>query len=307
MASATEFAQAFERRDIRRRWLLSTPALLIIFFAAIGPLFVVLLYSFMAKGDYGDVKYWQFSLDGWFSVFMQRDIFDDTLTVNDAHLTIFWRSVKLSLMTTFITLALGFPTAYFIATRAERWRELWLFLVTIPFWTNLLIRTFAMQEVIRNEGVINNVLMRTGLIDKPFQMMYTDLGILFGMAYVYLPLMVLPLYASMERLDFRLVEAGYDLYATRWQVLRRIIIPLVKPGIVAGSILVFIPSLGAYVTPRVLGGGKNMMLGNLIELQFGQGRNWPLGSAISITLMAIVMLALLVYVRNVTKSGAGHG
>jgi len=307
MSSATEFARVFERRDIRRRWLLSTPALLIILFAAIGPLFVVLLYSFMVKGDYGDVKYWQFSLDGWFGVFMQRDIFDDTLTVNDAHLAIFWRSVKLSLMTTFITLALGFPTAYFIATRAERWRELWLFLVTIPFWTNLLIRTFAMQEVIRNEGVINTVLLQTGLINKPFQMMYTDLGILFGMAYVYLPLMVLPLYASMERLDFRLVEAGYDLYATRWQVLRRIIIPLVKPGIVAGSILVFIPSLGAYVTPRVLGGGKNMMLGNLIELQFGQGRNWPLGSAISITLMAIVMLALLVYVRNVTKSGAGHG
>jgi spermidine/putrescine transport system permease protein len=307
MASATEFAKGFERRDIRRRWLLSTPALLIIFFAAIGPLFVVLLYSFMVKGDYGDVKYWQFSLDGWFGVFMQRDIFDDTLTVNDAHLAIFWRSVKLSLMTTAITLVLGFPTSYFIATRAERWRDLWLFLVTIPFWTNLLIRTFAMQEVIRNEGVINTVLLKTGLIDKPFQMMYTDMGILFGMAYVYLPLMVLPLYASMERLDFRLVEAGYDLYASRWQVLRRIIIPLVKPGIVAGSILVFIPSLGAYVTPRVLGGGKNMMLGNLIELQFGQGRNWPLGSAISITLMAIVMLALLVYVRNVTKSGAGHG
>lgn len=307
MASASEYARDFERRDIRRRWLLSTPALLIILFAAIGPLFVVLLYSFMVKGDYGDVKYWQFSLDGWFGVFMQRDIFDDTLTINDAHLTIFWRSVKLSLMTTLITLLLGFPTAYFIATRAERSRELWLFLITIPFWTNLLIRTFAMQEVIRNEGVINSALMKLGIIEKPFQMMYTDLGILFGMAYVYLPLMVLPLYASMERLDFRLVEAGYDLYATRWQVLRRIIIPMVKPGIVAGSILVFIPSLGAYVTPRVLGGGKNMMLGNLIELQFGQGRNWPLGSAISITLMAIVMVALLVYVRNASRTGAGHG
>jgi spermidine/putrescine transport system permease protein len=127
------------------------------------------------------------------------------------------------------------------------------------------------------------------------------------MVYVYLPLMVLPLYASMEKLDFRLVEAGYDLYATRLQVLRRIIVPLVMPGIVAGSILVFIPSLGAYVIPRVLGGGKNMMLGNLIELQFGAGRNWPLGAAISITLMVIVMAALLVYVRNATRSGVGHG
>ena len=116
------------------------------------------------------------------------------------------------------------------------------------------------------------------------QIMFTDVAIMMGMLYVYLPLMVLPLYASMEKLDFRLVEAGYDLYANRFQVLRRVIIPLVKPGIIAGSILVFIPSLGAYVTPRVLGGGKNMMLGNLIELQFGQGRNWPLGAALSITL-----------------------
>jgi spermidine/putrescine transport system permease protein len=128
------------------------------------------------------------------------------------------------------------------------------------------------------------------------------------MLYVYLPLMVLPLYASMEKLDFRLIEAGYDLYANRFQVLRRVIVPLVKPGIIAGSILVFIPSLGAYVTPRVLGGGKNMMLGNLIELQFGQGRNWPLGSALSMTLLATVMAALLVYVRFAAKSDAtGNG
>ena len=127
------------------------------------------------------------------------------------------------------------------------------------------------------------------------------------MVYVYLPLMVLPLYASMEKLDFRLIEAGYDLYATRLSVLWRIIIPLVRPGIVAGSILVFIPSLGAYVIPRVLGGGKNMMLGNLIELQFSAGRNWPLGAAISITLMIVVMAALLVYVRNASRSGAQHG
>src|SRR5690606_27365212 len=175
-------------------------------------------------------------------------------------------------------------------------REVWVFLVTIPFWTNLLIRTFAMQQVLRNEGLVNTALIWTGIIDRPFQIMNTDVAILLGMVYVYLPLMVLPLYASMEKLDFRLLEAGYDLYASRWQVLRRIILPLVKPGVIAGSILVFIPSLGAYVIPRVLGGGKNMMLGNLIELQFGAGRNWPLGAAISITLMALVMIALLFYV-----------
>lgn len=296
-----------ERRDIRNRWLLSTPALAIIFVAATGPLFVMLAYSFMVKGDYGDVVPWTFSLDGWTSVLFQRDIFDGTLGLADAHLTILWRSIRLSFYTTFLTLIFGFPTAYFIATRPPSTREVWVFLVTIPFWTNLLIRTFAMQQVLRNEGLVNTALIWTGVIDSPFQIMNTDVAILLGMVYVYLPLMVLPLYASMEKLDFRLIEAGYDLYASRWQVLRRIISPLVKPGVIAGSILVFIPSLGAYVIPRVLGGGKNMMLGNLIELQFGAGRNWPLGAAISITLMALVMIALLFYVRNASRSEAGHG
>jgi len=307
MATAAEAAATGARRDTLDRWLLSAPALIIILVAAIGPLFILLAYSFMAKGDYGDVKFGQYSLDGWFSVFFQRDIFDDTLTFADAHLSIFWRSIKLSFMTTALTVLLGFPTAYFIATRPRHTREIWVFLVTIPFWTNLLIRTFAMQQVIRNEGILNTLLIWTGIIDQPLQIMYTDTAILFGMVYVYLPLMVLPLYASMEKLDFRLIEAGYDLYAGRLGVLWRIIIPLVKPGIIAGSILVFIPSLGAYVIPRVLGGGKNMMLGNLIELQFGAGRNWPLGAAISITLMVIVMVALMFYVRNATRSGAQHG
>ncbi|KAB2857261.1 MAG: ABC transporter permease, partial [Bauldia sp.] len=268
MASAAEIAEKAERDDVRRRWMLSAPALAIIFLAAIGPLFIVLVYSFLAPGAYGDVK-WEFSTDAWVGVFLQRDIFDGTLSIADAHLQIFLRSVKLSLATTVLTLIFGFPTAYFIATRSERTQALWLFLITIPFWTNLLIRTFAIQEVIRNEGILNTLLTRLGILDAPVQILYTDWAIALGMIYVYLPLMVLPLYASMEKIDFRLVEAGYDLYATRFQVLRRIIVPLVKPGIIAGSILVFIPSLGAYVTPRVMGGGRNLMFGNLIELQFG--------------------------------------
>jgi len=306
MATAQETAQAAERKDVRDRWLLSAPALFIIFFASLGPLLIVLVYSFLVKGDYGGVK-WAFSTEAWFNVFFERDIFDDTVTLADAHITILWRSVKLSFITTVLALIFGFPTAYFIATRPERNRDLWLFLITIPFWTNLLIRTFAIQEVIRNEGIINTTLIKLGIIDQPMQIMFTDTAIMMGMLYVYLPLMVLPLYASIEKLDFRLIEAGYDLYANRFQVLRRIIIPLVKPGLIAGSILVFIPSLGAYVTPRVLGGGKNMMLGNLIDLQFGQGRNWPLGAALSISLLAIVMVALLVYVRQASKSDVRHG
>lgn len=307
MATAEEVAENAGREDVRRRWLLSAPALIIIFFAGIGPLFIVLVYSFLTPGSYGDVK-WQFSTDAWVGVVLQRDIFDGTVSIADAHLQIFLRSVKLSLATTVLTLIFGFPTAYFIATRPENRRDVWLFLITIPFWTNLLIRTFAMMEVLRNEGLVNGLLRWLHVIDQPIQFMYTDFAVLVGMVYVFLPLMVLPLYASMEKLDFRLVEAGYDLYATRFQVLRRVIVPLVKPGIIAGSILVFIPSLGAYVTPRVMGGGTNLMIGNLIELQFGQGRNWPLGAALSMTLMAIVTIALLVYVRNAGRNqGSGHG
>ena len=167
-----------------------------------------------------------------------------------------------------------------------------MLLIIIPFWTNLLIRTFAILELIRNEGTVNTLLIAFGVVDEPIQMLFSEFSIILGMVYVYLPLMVLPVYASMERMDFNLVEAGYDLYATRFKVLRRVILPLVKPGVIAGSILVFVPSLGAYVTPRVMGGGNQLMIGNLIELQFGQGRNWPLGAALSITLLAIVMVAL---------------
>lgn len=305
MSTAAEAASAAKNKDIRNRWLLSAPALILITLAGVGPLLIVLVYSFLAPGSYGDVK-WEFSTQAWFSVFLERDIFDDTLSLADAHVSILWRSIKLAIATTIASLVLGFPTAYFIASRPAHLRQVWLFLVTIPFWTNMLIRGFAIQEMIRNEGLVNTILMKLGVISAPIQMLYTDFAILLGMAYVHLPLMVLPLYASMEKLDFRLVEAGYDLYATRFQVLRRIIIPLVKPGIIAGSILVFIPALSSYVIPRILGGGKNLMIGNLIELQFGQGRNWPLGASLSITLVIIVLAAMLYYVKNAGKTGGGH-
>jgi spermidine/putrescine transport system permease protein len=292
-------------RAVRRNWLLSMPALAVLAVGASGPLLIVLVYSFLEPGQYSGVT-WRFTTDAWLGIFVTRDIFDSTLGWADAHLAILWRSVRLSLLTTTLTFLIGFPTAWFIATRPSRARAMWLFLITIPFWTNLLIRTFAINEVIRTEGLMNTVLLRLGLIDAPIRLIYTDTAVLIGMTYVYLPLMVLPLFASIDRFDMRLLEAGYDLYAGRWRVLRRIVLPIVKPGIVAGSILVFVPSLGAYVTPRVLGGGKNMMIGNFIELQFGQGRNWPLGAALSMMLLVVVMIALLIYVRAASRR-SGHG
>ena len=289
------------------KWLLCTPAMIVLLLAASGPLLIVLVYSFLTPGHMGGVN-WEFSTEAWFRVFFRRDIFDpDQVTWNYSHLTIFWRSISLSLQTTILCALLGFPTAWFIATRPAHTRAIWLFMITIPFWTNLLIRTFAIQEVIRNSGTINTLLLRLGVIDSPIQMMYTDFAILLGMAYVFLPLMVLPLYAAMDKLDFRLVEAGYDLYASRLQVLWHVILPLVKPGFVAGSILVFIPAIGAYVTPRVLGGGRSMMLGNMIALQFGQGRNWPLGAAMAMLLLIIVVTSLVLYLRWANREEAARG
>ena len=298
--------QSRDAQSSRNGWYLSLPALLVLTFAAGGPLLIMLVYSFLTKGQYGNVE-GTFSLEGWRSILYSEDIFDPGVFVwADAHLTIFWRSVKLSLLTTVLTLLVGFPTAWFIATRPASSRAMWLFLITIPFWTNLLIRTVAINEVIRNEGVLNSLLIWTGVISQPIQIIYTDVAVFIGMVYVFLPLMVLPLFASIDRFDMALIEAAYDLYAGRMAVLRRVILPIVRPGIVAGSILVFVPSLGAVVTPRVLGGGKNMMIGNFIELQFGQGRNWPLGAALSMTLLVVVMAALLFYVRASNRERS-HG
>lgn len=295
-----------QRDSHRWKWILVSPALLVLILAASGPLLIVAIYSFLSPGNMGGVA-WDFTTEAWFRVFFKRDIFEpEIVTLNSDHLAVFQRTIWLSLQTTVICAVLGFPTAWFIVTRPPDRRMIWLFLITVPFWTNLLIRTFAIQEMIRNTGTLNTALLWLGVIPTPIEMLYSDFAVLLGMAYVFLPLMVLPLYAAMDKLDFRLVEAGYDLYASRMQVLRHVILPLVKPGFIAGSILVFIPSIGAYVTPRVLGGGRSMMMGNLIELQFGQGRNWPLGSALAMVLLAMVVVALVFYLRITTRETGGR-
>jgi len=301
-------AQAVERRRwLRTRWGLSAPAVIIIALFGVVPLMIMVVYSFLEAGEYGGVV-WNFSTDAYVSFLFQRDIFDGTLAFSSDYLMIYLRSILFALATTVVCLALGFPTAYFMATRPPSQRTLWVFLITIPFWSNLLVRTLAVMLIIRDEGLINDTLLWLGLIDKPIVLLYTNFAIMLGLLYSFLPFMVLPLYASLEKMDFRLVEAGFDLYATRGRVLRRIIIPLAKPGIIAGCLLVFIPAIGAYVTPLILGGGKHLMIGALIALQFGSSRNWPLGSAQALILMAGVMVALLFYVRSTTgKAQALHG
>ena len=300
LLTGAQAAHITEHKEVRRRWLLVSPALLIIGVAGLVPLTVILFYSFMSPGPYAGISF-EPTFQAWINLVIEEDLFDETLGFNYAHLYIFSRSIGLALGTTILTLAIGFPTAYFIATRPATQRNFWLFMISLPFWSNLLVRTFAIMMFIREKGFVNYILLNLELIDKPLQIMFTPTAVWIGLVYAYLPLMVMPLYASMEKIDFRLVEAGYDLYASRWQVLRKLIVPLVKPGIVAGSILVFIPSIGAYITPKLLGGGKSLMLGNLISNQFGTSRDWPLGSALALFLMALVMVALIIYVRNETR------
>ena len=313
MAVATEapriaLAQAAaERRFLLGRRLLASPAMIVIGVFGILPLLIMFIYSFLVAATYGGVE-WSFTTEAYVSFLFQRDIFDDTLQFVPDYLQIYLRTFVLAGFTTVASLIVGFPTAYFMATRPPSQRNFWVFLITLPFWTNLLIRTYAIQLIIRDEGLVNDLLRAIGVIDQPIHILYTNFAIMLGLLYSFLPFMVLPLYTSLEKLDFRLVEAGFDLYATRGRVLRRIVIPLAKPGIIAGCILVFIPALGAYVTPLILGGGKQHMIGSLIATQFGTSRNWPFGCAQAFILMAIVLLALLIYVRSTTgKSRVAHG
>ena len=303
-AAATASRQ--RRSETSARALLLAPAMLVIGIFGIVPLFIILVFSFLVSGTYGGVE-WQFSTEAYVSFLFERNLFDRTLHFTTDYLEIFLRSFGLAAATTVFCLFVGFQTAYFMATRPRAQRNAWVFLITIPFWTNLLIRTYAIMLFIRDEGLINDLLLRLGLIDKPLVMLYTNFAILLGLLYSFLPFMVLPLYASLEKLDFRLVEAGFDLYATRGQVLRRIVIPLARPGIIAGCLLVFIPGIGAYITPLILGGGGELMIGNLIALQFGTSRNYPFGAALALILMAAVLLALTFYVRSAAGRRVSHG
>ena len=294
------------RGQKRMRWGLLAPALVVIGIFGLAPLSIALVYSFLEPGTYGGVT-WAFSPEAYVQFLFQRDIFDDTLGFNGAYLRIFGRSFGLALITMVGTLILGFPVAYFIAARPEQQRNLWLFAVTLPFWTNLLIRTYSMMLIVRDEGFLNGALIWAGVIDRPLSIIYTDGAVLLGLVYSYLPFMILPIYASLEKFDFRLLEAAHDLYASRVQMMRHVVLPLTRPGIVAGCALVLIPALGAYITPELLGGGKKLMIGNMIALQFGSGRNWPFGSAAALILMSIVLIALLVSLRSGAKPEARHG
>ena len=302
----TTLRQQAERKSLRARLALTSPAMLILLVFLVLPLGIMFAVSIQAPGDYGGVKWGQHTIEAYINFLWERDL-DDALVFNTDYLGIFQRSFWLSLLTTVGCLLIGFPTALYLALQDERRRNMLLFLVTVPFWTNLLVRVYAWILLLRNGGLIDEGLHKLGFTDAAIGLLYTDNAVIIGLLYTFLPFMVLPIYTSLEKMDWRLVEAAFDLGANRWKALRRIIIPLSMPGVVAGCILVFIPALGNYIIPELLGGGKSLMIGNLIQLQFGTAHNWPFGAALSFALLAFVLIAMLIYsVRFKQGAAGGH-
>ena len=266
------------------------------------PVILMAVYSFLTKEFRGGVD-WQFSAAAYDQFFITRGLFgDEPAQIEWTYIAIFWRSVWQAGLATVVCLIVGFPTAWFIATRSPASRSLWLFAITIPYWVNLLIRTVSLKFLIRDNGPLNEALLGIGVIDAPIALVNTNAAVMLGLFYSYLPFMVLPIYAAVERYNFTLSEAASDLYAPRWVILREIVLPQVRPGLIAGCILVFVPSLGAFLAPDLLGGAKSFMIGSLIEEQFkGSMGNWPFGAAVAMILMTLVLIVLMFYARAAAK------
>jgi spermidine/putrescine transport system permease protein len=303
-------------------WALAYPAAFWLFIFFFIPMFIVLLVSLGERSRLGTVTYPAFDIRHLGIYFDDYVRFFSSVSGEYIYLRIFWRSVWLATLNTLICLLFGYPFAFWISRQPKHLRGILIFLVMIPFWTNFLIRTYAWMLILRDSGIINNVwtggihdlsvqmaetsTLFSGLADatsSKLPLLFNTPAVLVGLFYGYLPFMVLPIYSNLEQLDWSLLEAAADLGASAWKRTTRILLPLTMPGIVAGSVIVFIPSLGAYVTPDLLGGGKVALLGNLLQQQFMTVRDWPFGSAIGFIMMAMMMVAILIYFRTLGDDG----
>jgi spermidine/putrescine transport system permease protein len=275
-------------RPEARAWALLAPGgfWLLAFFLI--PLVIMFVYSLMPRGIYGGV-------DPGFTLEHYARFFDPL------YLQVLQRTFAWSIACTVICLFLGYPVAYVIV-RSGRWRTFLLFLVVLPFWTSFLVRTFAMIFLMRDTGLINSWLLKSGMIDQPLTILYTPFAVMAGLVYGFLPFMILPIYASLEKVDLSLLEAAEVLGARPAARFRRVTLPLSTPGVVAGCLLVFIPALGSFLTADLLGGAKQVMIGNLVQNQFSSARNWPFGSAASFIVMALVLAAVMFYLRVKDRS-----
>jgi spermidine/putrescine transport system permease protein len=263
--------------------------LLWLLFLIVAPLAIVIVVGFATRGPYGATIY-RFTPSNFIRA------------LDPLYLRAYWRTVWIATSTTFLCALISYPVAYYLALRApQRWKRSMLVLTVIPFWTSFLIRTYAWILLLRSEGVINSALVTTGLIGAPLKLLYSDFAVLVGQVYGELPFMILPIYVALDRLDIRLLEAAQDLGANRFWTFTRVTLPLSRAGLIAGVVLVFIPSLGAFITPDLLGGAKSVMIGNLIQNQFAQ-LNQPFGSALSLILTVAVLLLLFIALKSGLKS-----
>lgn len=277
-----------------RRLALLAPGLAWLGVFLVIPCALVLVYSFFERGVYGGIDY-IFSLENY------------RRAIDPLYLAIFLRSLKLASLATLIALALGYPAAYFIARQPRRQQGLLLVLVMLPFWSNYLIRTYAWIVLLNPEGLINRALRGAGLIDRPLPLLYNEFAIVVGLVYAYLPFMVLSCYASIARLGPELREVSGDLGASPWQTFRYVTLPLTLPGIAAGCVFVFVLSIGNFITPDLLGGGRTVMVGNLIYDQYLSARDWPFGSSLAFILIAIMLVLLTAQAWFVGRRSQGSG
>jgi spermidine/putrescine transport system permease protein len=271
------------------------PGALVFLVLFVIPALIVLAYSVMTRGDYGGVI-WQLDFDAYARVFglpNEAEMRDWDFV----YLGIFAKSAGIAALTALLALAVGYPVAWYIARQPDQKKFVLLFLVTLPFFANALVRVYAWMLILRSDGLLNNLLLWLGVIDRPMTLLYTPAAVVVAMLYQYLPFMVLPLFASIEKLDLRLIEASQDLGASATRTFWKVILPLTKPGMAAGLVLVFVPSFGNFLAPTLIGGGKDLQVGPLMAQAFVAARDWPFGSAVATVLSALVLLCLVVMAR----------
>ena len=290
----------FQRFPTLRPYTLLSLAILVLGIFFFFPLLIMLLYSFAQRDTYGGIKVIQdfgayLKSMNWLNNYIR--------SFEPIYLEIYFRSLWMAVLTTILCLLIGYPIAYFIALRTKpTWKNTLLTLVIIPFWTSFLIRTYAWIIILRSEGLINQFLMGAGLISSPIEtLLYSEFAVMLGLVYGELPFMILPLYASIEKLDTSLLEAANDLGANSFWTFFKVTVPLTMPGIAAGIILVFIPTIGTFITPDLLGGAKSILVGNLVQNQFAIARDKPFGAAICFGLTAFVLMVLYFYSRHSSK------
>jgi len=270
----------------------------------LGPLAIIAVFSLLEPGLYGGVVWsfyhWNYGrMFGWADGVIEY--------YEPIYLIILWRSMKMALLTVIACLIIVYPVTFWVSRLSEKRRIFFLFLITLPFFTSLIVRLYAWLMILKPSGIINDALLGIGIIDQPLDMIFTRFAVVLGMVYVMIPFMFLPVYASVERLDRSLIEASSDLGARGWQTLLKVILPQTVPGIAGGSVIVFIPSVGNFIIPDVLGGAKGLMIGNLVEQQFLDARNWAFGAALSMVIMAVVLAVMLIYALKIMRTGENVG